>query len=122
MVDRPPEDPEGPALPTGLPDLGSLLETASQLQEQLAAARQQAAEQVVEGTAGGGAVRIEVSGELEPLAVRIDPSVVDPADVALLEDLVLAALRDATTKVAAAQEQVQQAALGDLGGLGDLLR
>ncbi len=107
-----------------LPDLQGLLAQAQQVQEQLLAAQAEAAEQVFTGHAGGGVVRIELSGGMEILAVSIEPEVVDPADVEMLEDLVLAALRDAMGQVQAAQ----QASLGGLGlggeaggGLGGLL-
>ena len=101
-----------PELP-GAPDLGSLLEQA----QQLMAAQAEAAEVLHEGVAGGGAVRIEVTGGGEFRNVTIRPDAVDPDDVEMLQDLVLAALHDATSKVAAAQQQ----ALGGLGGLGGLL-
>lgn len=101
------------------PDFGALLETAQKMQEQLAAAQQAAAEQVVEGTAGGGVVTVAVTGGMEFRSIRIDPAAVDPADVEMLEDLVLAALNDAVAKAA----DLNQAAMGglDLGGLGGLL-
>jgi DNA-binding YbaB/EbfC family protein len=94
------------------PDLGALLQQAQQMQQQLMAAQAQAAEQVHEGTAGGGAVRIEVTGGMEFRSVTIRPDAVDPADVEMLQDLVLAALNEAVGKVTDAQ----QSALGGLGG------
>ncbi|HEY6066995.1 MAG TPA: YbaB/EbfC family nucleoid-associated protein, partial [Thermoanaerobaculia bacterium] len=68
----------------------------------------------LEGSAGGGLVRIEMSGEKEVLSVKVDPSVVDPADVETLQDLVLAALRDATRQV---DEAVQKKTASMLGGM-----
>jgi DNA-binding YbaB/EbfC family protein len=68
----------------------------------------------LEGSAGGGLVRIEMSGEKEVLAVRIDPSAVDPADVETLQDLVLAALRDATRQVDEAVKKKTSAMLGGM--------
>ena len=68
----------------------------------------------LEGSSGGGLVRIEMSGEKEVLSVRIDPSAVDPADVETLQDLVLAALRDATRQV---DEAVQKKTAAMLGGM-----
>jgi DNA-binding YbaB/EbfC family protein len=97
------------------PDLGGLLAQAQEMQEQLLAAQAEAAATVVEGLAGGGAVRVEVNGQYEFRAVTIDPAAVDPEDVEMLQDLVLAALRDATTNVAALQEGAID--LPDLGGL-----
>ena len=103
-----------------MPDLSGLLEQAQTMME----ASAEAAEVVVEGSAGGGKVTVAVNGSFEFQSVSIDAGVVDPADVDMLEDLVLAALRDAAAKIAANQ----QGALGgldigelDLGGLGGLL-
>jgi nucleoid-associated protein EbfC len=95
------------------PDLSSLLAQAQQMQEQLMAAQAEAAEAVVEGQAGGGVVKVTVTGGMEFQSVTIAPEAVDPDDVEMLQDLVLAALHDAMAKVA----QTQQGALGDLGGL-----
>ncbi|MGI8754353.1 MAG: YbaB/EbfC family nucleoid-associated protein [Acidimicrobiales bacterium] len=93
-------------------DLGALMEQASNMQHQLLAAQEQAGETVCAGVAGGGAVRIELTGALEVRSVTISPDAVDPSDVEMLQDLVLAALRDAI-------DQVQQLQAGsiDLGGL-----
>lgn len=101
--------------PAGGFDLSSLLDSA----QQLMSAQQEAADSEVVGSAGGGKVEVTVTGGGEFRQVRISPDVVDPGDVPLLEDLVLAALRDAMARVNAAQA----AALGglDLGGLGGLL-
>ena len=101
------------------PDMGDLLKQAQKMQEQLMQAQATAAEQVVEGQAGGGAVKIRVTGGMEFMSVSIDPAAVDPADVSMLEDLVLAAIHDATAKV----NEISQQAMGglDLGGLGGLL-
>lgn len=96
------------------PDLSALLQQAQQMQQQLLAAQAEAAEQVHEGVAGGGAVRIAVTGGMEFRGVTIRPDAVDPDDVDMLQDLVLAALNDAVGKVQAAQQD----ALGGLGGLG----
>lgn len=98
-------------------DMGNLLAQAQQMQQQLAAAQEEAAQEEVEGVAGGGAVRITVTGGGEFRSVAIDPGAVDPEDVTMLEDLVLAALRDATDQV----RELQSGAMGDLGGLGGLL-
>jgi nucleoid-associated protein EbfC len=97
------------------PDLGGLLAQAQQMQEKLMAAQAEAANAVVEGSAGGGAVTIAVTGGLDFRSVRIDPSIIDPDDPSLLEDLVLAALHDAVARV----NEAQQASMGgfDLGGL-----
>jgi DNA-binding YbaB/EbfC family protein len=81
----------------------------SQVQAELDALR-------VEGLAGGGLVRIEMSGAKEVLSVRVDPSAVDPADVETLEDLVLAALRDASRQVDEAVRKKTSAMIGGMLG------
>ncbi len=104
----------------GMGDLGSLMAQAAQMQEQLVAAQTQVAEQVVQGQSGGGAVRVEVSGAMEFCSVTIDRSAVDPDDVEMLQDLVLAALHDATNQVNELQSALA-AGLGLGGDLGGLL-
>jgi nucleoid-associated protein EbfC len=100
-------------------DMGSLLEQAMEMQQQLLEAQATAAEAVVEGRAGGGAVTVRVTGGLVFQSVTIAPEAVDPAEVELLQDLVLAALHDATDQIA----QLQQASMGglDLGAMGGAL-
>jgi DNA-binding YbaB/EbfC family protein len=82
-----------------------------QMQQQLMDAQQTAAAQVVEGRAGGGVVTVTVTGGLEFRDVTIDPAVVDPEDVEMLGDLVLAAVRDAVTRA----NELNRQALGGLG-------
>ncbi len=77
------------------PDLGGLLRQAQEMQERLVAAQAEAAERVVEGQAGGGVVKVTVTGAFDFRSVTIDPSAVDPDDVEMLQDLVLAAIHDA---------------------------
>jgi nucleoid-associated protein EbfC len=93
------------------PDLGGLLAQMQQMQQQLMDAQQEAAQRVVEGSAGGGAVKVKVTGGLEFEDVTIDPSVVDPDDVEMLQDLVLAAIRDAVARI----NDLNRDALGGLG-------
>ncbi|HEX9546352.1 MAG TPA: YbaB/EbfC family nucleoid-associated protein [Acidimicrobiales bacterium] len=98
------------------PDLGGLLAQMQQMQQQLMDAQQEAALRVVEGSAGGSAVKVRVTGGLEFEDVTIDPSVVDPDDVEMLQDLILAAIRDAVTRI----NDLNRDALGGLGLGGDL--
>lgn len=114
------EDDEDEASAPGGFDFSQLLAQAQSMQQQLLDAQAKAAEQVVEGQAGGGVVRIRVTGGFDFQQVTIDPSVVDPADVDLLQDLVLAAMRDALHKI----NELNQEAMGGLtagGALGGLL-
>jgi DNA-binding YbaB/EbfC family protein len=92
------------------------------MQQNLQNAQQSAASKILEGSAGGGAVRVRATGSLEFEQVTIDPSVVDPEAVDLLEDLVLAAVRDVVEKAhSEAADALGGLDLGDLGGLGGLL-
>lgn len=102
----------------GLGDLGGLLESA----QQAVSAQARAADEVVEGTAGGGVVTVEMTGSGEVRSVTLSRDVVDPDDVDMLQDLIVAALHDAGLKVTALQRQAL-GALGDLdlGGLGGIL-
>ncbi len=92
--------------------LGGIFAEMQRLQEQLAEAEASSSATEVEGSAGGGAVRIKVSGEFSFNNVTIDPTVVAEGDVSILEDLVLAALRDATSKLI----EVRKAAMGQAVG------
>jgi nucleoid-associated protein EbfC len=113
------ESVDGIASPGGGFDMGSLLEQAMEMQQQLLAAQAEAAEAVVEGHAGGGVVTVQVTGAMVFQSVTIAPEAVDPDDVELLQDLILAALHDATDQIA----QLQQSSMGglDLGAMGGAL-
>jgi DNA-binding YbaB/EbfC family protein len=106
-VNQDPQDPQDPVVP----DLGALLSRLGEVQQNLQQAQETASSRVIEGSAGGGAVRVEASGDLEFRRVTIDPSVVDPDEIEMLQDLVLAAVRDVV-------EQVQAEAANTFGGLG----
>ena len=97
-------------------DLGGLLAQAQSMQQQLVEAQSRVAAQSVEGQSGGGVVRVTMTGGFEFTSVRIDPSAVDPSDVEMLQDLVLAAIRDAVGKVNALNQDAMQSMTGGLGG------
>jgi nucleoid-associated protein EbfC len=105
-------------------DIGSLLSQLGQVQQSLQEAQQAAASEVVEGSAGGGAVKVKATGGLDFQEVLIDRSLVDPEDTEMLQDLVLAAIRDAVEKASAltsnALGNLGGVDLGGLGGLGGL--
>ncbi len=100
-------------------DMQALLQQAQNMQQQMASAQQELAETQVTGSAGNGLVEATVTGGGELTDLKIDPKIVDPEDVDTLQDLVIAAIKDANTK---AQQLVEQK-LGPLaqGGLGGLL-
>jgi DNA-binding YbaB/EbfC family protein len=108
----------------GSPDLQSLLEQATALQQQLMAAQNELADRRVDGTAGGGLVQATVTGTGELVGLTIDPKACDPGDTETLSDLVIAAVHDAAANAQReAAEQIGDVT-GDLGaqlpGLGQL--
>jgi DNA-binding YbaB/EbfC family protein len=92
----------------------NFLRQAQQLQARLAKAQEELEEMTVEASAGGGAVRVVVSGKLKVQSVHIDPDAVDPEDVQMLEELVLAAVNEGLQK---AQDIAQQKMGALTGGL-----
>ncbi|MGY1621399.1 YbaB/EbfC family nucleoid-associated protein [Geodermatophilus sp. SYSU D00965] len=101
--------------PGGQPDMARLLEQAQQMQQQLAAAQEQLAQETVTGSAGGGLVTATMTGQGELSAVTIAPEAVDPDDVETLQDLVVAAVRDASRQA----NELTASRMGPLaGGLG----
>ncbi len=102
--------------PGGVPDLSGLLSQLQNFQQHVTEAQDLLGAEEVEGSAGGGAVRIRVSGELSFTSVRIDPNVLESDGVQVVEDLVLAALRDASSKLQQARQQALGAAMGDVLG------
>ena len=88
-------------------DIMKILQQAQQMQGRLQEIQDELAQQSVTGTAGGGMVSVEADGKGQIRKVKIDASVVNPADVEMLEDLVLVAVSEAQKKAAAlAQEQM----------------
>ncbi|MBM3306920.1 MAG: YbaB/EbfC family nucleoid-associated protein [Candidatus Eisenbacteria bacterium] len=77
------------------PDLGRILKEAQKLEKRLEEARKALETMTVEGTAGGGAVRVVMNGHKDVRSVSIEPSVLEGGDAAMLEDLLLSAFRDA---------------------------
>lgn len=101
-------------------EMGNLLKQAQEMQRQLERAREQLAATVVHGSAGGGAVRVEFSGDKRLLKVSISDEVVASADRALLEDLVVTAVRDGLGRAQRLSEDTLSKLTGGLplpGGL-----
>ena len=84
----------------GFGELGSLLKQAQQMQRDLDKAREELKARSVEGTAGGGAVRVVVTGDRQVTKIEIDPALLAKPDKALLEDMLLIALRDGLGRAA----------------------
>jgi nucleoid-associated protein EbfC len=95
-----------------------LMKQAQKMQQQLADAQAELAELEVDGSAGGGLVTAKVTGSGELLAVSIDPRAIDPDDVETLQDLIVAAIRDATRAASALAAEKMGPLTGGMGGLG----
>ncbi len=79
----------------GQPNMNAMLKQVQKMQADMAKAQEELKNEVVEASAGGGMVTVKVSGDLEVKEIRIDPEAVDPEDVELLQDMVLAAVNEA---------------------------
>ena len=94
-------------------NMQALMRQAQKMQEEALRAQQEVDEAEVEGSASGGLVKVVLKGNKEPVSVNIDPSIVDPDDVEMLEDLFLAALSDASAKA----DKLRGEKMGRFGGL-----
>jgi len=92
-------------------NIQAMMQQARQMQEQL---QKQMADLRVEATAGGGMVTVVMSGTKQVQSIRLDPDVVSREDVEMLQDLIVAAINDASRKV---DEQLGQQMSGLMGGL-----
>jgi nucleoid-associated protein EbfC len=99
------------------PNMQQMLKQVQKMQQEMIAAQESLKDEVVEASAGGGMVTVEVTGDLNVKSIKIDPQAVDPEDVELLEDMVLAAVNEA---LRAAQELASSRLGGITGGLGGL--
>ena len=108
--------PKGPG---GL-DINALMKQAQQMQAEMAAAQEKLKDEVVDASAGGGMVKVKMSGDLRLLEIAIDPEAIDPEDAELLQDMVLAAVNEAirSAQELAASKMGGVAGLGGGGGLG----
>lgn len=98
-----------------LGSMGNIMKQAQKMMEQQKQIQDELANETVEGSAGGGMVTAQVTGLGTPVTIKIDPQVVDPEDVEMLEDLVLSAVRDAVEKSTAVREEKQKQLLGGMG-------
>ena len=94
--------------------IGDLVRQAQKLQSQMAKVQEEMAAKTVEGSAGGGMVTVIANGKQEVMSIKIDPEVVNPNDIEMLQDLVVAAANDALKK---AQEMVTSEMSKLTGGL-----
>lgn len=96
----------------------NLQQLMSQAKQQYETLQKKMEQTVVEATAGGGSVTVKMDGRKQVLGIKIDPEVVKGGDVEMLQDLVMAALNEASRKV---DQSMQSSVGGMLGGLGGVL-
>ena len=106
-------------------NISQIAKMAQQVQTQMAQAQDELREKTLEASAGGGAVRVTITGAQEVRAIEIDPSAVDPEEVEMLQDLILAAVNDAIGRSKELERERMAAVAGGLGlpgvpGLGGL--
>jgi nucleoid-associated protein EbfC len=109
-----------------MPNMQQMLQQVQKMQQDMETAQEELKGEIVEASAGGGMVTVRVSGALEIKEVKIDPSAVDPDDVEILADMVLAAVNEglrmaqelAARKLGGATGGMDPGGLGGLGGLG----
>ena len=94
------------------PNINKMLEQAQKLQEEMAAAQEKLKEEKVDASAGGGMVKVVATGEGRLESIAIDPDAVDPEDVELLQDMVLAAVNEALRQA----DDLREKAMGDTAG------
>ena len=94
--------------------MGDMMKQAQKLQSQMLKMQEEMAEKTVEGTAGGGMVKAVANGRQSILSIKIEKEVIDPEDVDMLQDLIIAAVNDALDK---AQDMVTAEMSKLTGGL-----
>ena len=100
------------------PNMQQLLKQAQKMQADMMAAQESLKDEVVEASAGGGMVKVKVTGDLQVKEITIDPAAVDPEDVELLADMVLAAVNEGLRSAQELAASKLGALTGGLGGLG----
>lgn len=97
-----------------MPDLNALMRQAQRLQADVAKAQEEVATMTADGQAGGGMVTVTVNGNFELVKVKLDQAVVDPADVAMLEDLITAAVNAANARMREVTKQHMSKVMGGM--------
>lgn len=99
-------------------NMSNLMKQAQKMQKQMEEKTKEIETKEWEATAGGGAVTVKVSGKKEVVSVKLSEEVVDPDDIEMLEDLIVAATNEALRKMEDESAQVMNSITGALGGLG----
>lgn len=105
--------------PGGMPgNMNNLMKQAQRMQRQMEEAQKELEEKEVTAAAGGGAVEVTVSGKHEVTKIKLSEEVVDPDDIEMLEDLIVAATNEAFRQAEEDSSQMMTQLTGGLGGLG----
>ena len=105
--------------PGGMPgNMNNLMKQAQRMQRQMEEAQKELEEKEVTATAGGGAVEVTVSGKHEITKIKLSEEVVDPEDIEMLEDLIMAAANEAFRKLEEESQSSMAKITGGMGGLG----
>ncbi len=99
----------------GMGNMSEMLKKAQKMQEEMAATQAALEEKEYEISAGGGAVTVKINGKREILALDIQPDVVDPDDVEMLSDILIAAINEAIKTVDTVSEQEMSKISGQMG-------
>lgn len=95
-------------------NMQKLMQQAQKMQRDVARVQEELAATELEGISGGGMVKVTVSGNSELLSISINPEIVDPDDVEMLEDMVMAAVKDALSNAAALSAEKMNAVTGGM--------
>ena len=96
------------------PDFGAILKQAQQMQAEMAKAQEQLKNEIVEASAGGGMVKVTMTGDMQLREIKIDPEAIDPEDAELLQDMVTAAVNEAMRSA----QELASTRMGGIAGLG----
>ena len=103
----------------GMPgNMNNLMKQAQKMQKQMEEATKELEEKEITATAGGGAVEVTITGKKEVTKVKLAEEVVDPDDIEMLEDLIMAATNEALRQIEEASQQSMSKITGGLGGMG----
>ena len=100
-------------MPQG-PNLNQILKQAQQMQAEMAKAQEQLKDELVEASAGGGSVKVTMTGDLQLREIKIAPEAIDPEDPELLQDMVTAAVNEALRSA----QELAASKMGGIAGLG----
>lgn len=93
-------------------NMNQMMKQVQQMQKKMEEAQKEVEETIIKTSSGGGVVEVEINGKKEVISINIDPEVVDPEDVDMLQDLILAAVNDAINQI----DKVSEEKMGKLTG------